>query len=75
MRVPTYEQRVARIKKPGDEDKELRRAKAYVMRLRREVNKVFNPQQREVMQANLQAAEQVLRKMRQNIFDLAPKSE
>lgn len=75
MRVPTYEQRVVRIEKPGDEDRELRRAKAYVMRLRREVNKVFNPQQREVIQANLQAAEQVLRKMRQNIFNLAQKSE
>ena len=70
MRVPTYEDRVARIQSPGDEQKELQRAKSYMMRLRREVKKAISFEEKESLLLALKEAESVLRKMRSRIFEL-----
>ena len=70
--VPRYENRVSKMSQPGDEDTQLRIAKAYMMRLRGEQRK--NPFSKTVSDA-LKESELVVRKLRQNIFDLADSLE
>lgn len=70
MKVPQYEQRVARIQKPGDAQKELERAKRYMMRMRAEARKASSLKRKlEILDAEKEAAT-VLRKMRQMIYEL-----
>jgi hypothetical protein len=69
-RIVTYEQRVARMKKPGDEDQEIQRAKKYVRRLAVRMKKATDDNDRMALSYLHKEAELVLRKLRQNIFDL-----
>lgn len=68
--VPSYKQRVARIQSPGDEQKELERAKAYMMRLRRELKNAKSLDRKKILMPAVKEAESVLRRMRANIFKL-----
>jgi len=69
-RVPTYEQRIARIREPEDIDRELGRAKRYAMRLRRLANRTGNHEDKLKILEDIKAAEQVLRKLRVNVYVL-----
>lgn len=68
--VPSYEQRVARIQSPGDEQKELKRAKEYMMRVRRELQNATSLDRKKTLMSAVKEAESVLRRMRVNIFKL-----
>lgn len=69
-KIVTYEQRVARMKKPGDEDQELQRAKKYVRKLALRMKKATDNNDSMALRYLHKEAELVLRKLRQNIFDL-----
>lgn len=70
MRVVSYEQRVARMSAPGDEDRQLRLAKAYVMRLRRRFRATCSLAGKRELADAIKEAESVLRRLRMNIFEL-----
>lgn len=70
MNIVTYEQRVSRMKVPGDEDIQLYRAKAYVKRLKRESRSAPSLADKLEYQEAIKEAEGVLRKLRVNIFAL-----
>ena len=70
MKVVTYEERVAQMHVPGDEEKQLRLAKEYVKRLKRKLKKAPSLDEKLEINAAISEAEQVLRKLRLNIFDL-----
>ena len=70
MRVVSYEQRVACMSAPGDEDRQLRLAKAYVMRLRRRMRATYSLDGKRELADAIKEAESVLRRLRMNIFEL-----
>ncbi|WP_419604657.1 hypothetical protein [Thiolapillus sp.] len=70
MAVPTYEQRVARMKRPEDVDRELKRAKAYMMRLRGKMKKAASFDEKIQLEKDIKLAESVLRQLRLNIYEL-----
>ncbi|WP_419607012.1 hypothetical protein [Thiolapillus sp.] len=70
MAVPTYEQRVARMKRPEDVDRELKRAKAYMMRLRGKMKKAASLDEKIQLEKDIKLAESVLRLLRLNIYEL-----
>ncbi|WP_293648512.1 hypothetical protein [Thiolapillus sp.] len=70
MAVPTYEQRVARMKRPEDVDRELKRAKAYMMRLRGKMKKAASLDEKIQLEKDIKLAESVLRQLRLNIYEL-----
>jgi hypothetical protein len=66
----TYEQRVSKMLKPGDEDEQLRLAKQYSKKLRNEAKKQITLAGKLKINEKVKQAESVVRKLRQNIFDL-----
>ncbi|WP_294042398.1 hypothetical protein [Thiolapillus sp.] len=70
MAVPTYEQRVARMKRPEDVDRELKRTKAYMMRLRGKMKKAASLDEKIQLEKDIKLAESVLRLLRLNIYEL-----
>jgi hypothetical protein len=66
----TYEQRVAKMLKPGDESKQLRLAKQYAQKLRKEAKNGKTLEEKLALQAIAKEADTVILKIRQNIFDL-----
>ena len=70
MAVPTYEQRVARMKCPEDVDRELKRAKAYMMRLRGKFKKAASLDAKIQLEKDIKLAESVLRQLRLNVYEL-----
>jgi hypothetical protein len=66
----TYEQRVAKMLKPGDENKQLRLAKQYAQKLRKEAKNGKTLEEKLALQAIAKEADTVILKIRQNIFDL-----
>ena len=69
-KVITYEQRVRKMQKPGDEEIQLRRAKNYVRRLRNRMRNADSLEEKLLLSKAVKEAESVLRRLRQNIFDL-----
>lgn len=66
----TYEQRVAKMQKPGDEDTQLRLAKQYAKKAHNRAKSGKTLAEKiELKQIALQA-DSVTQKLRQNIFDL-----
>lgn len=70
MKVPTYDQRVAKMHKPGDEEEQIRRAKAYMMRLRRRKKTASTLAEKIEIEKAEKSAESVLRQLRLNVFEL-----
>ena len=70
MAVPTYEQRVARMKRPEDVDRELKRAKSYMMRLRGKFKKAASLEEKIQLEKDIKLAESVLRQLRCHVFEL-----
>ena len=70
MNIISYEQRISKMIKLGDEDIQLQRAKNYIRRLRRKSIKAPSLKLKLEMQTKVKEAEKVLRKLRQNIFAL-----
>ena len=68
--VVTYNDRVAKMKKSGDEDRQLRLAKAYVQLLDRRLKKATEANDKLAVAYLHQEAKVVLRKLRQNICSL-----
>jgi hypothetical protein len=66
----TYEQRVAKMNKPGDEDEQLRLAKQYAKRLHNNVKSGKTLEEKTLLQTTAKEADGVISKIRQNIFDL-----
>jgi hypothetical protein len=66
----TYEQRVAKMLKPGDENKQLRLAKQYAQKLRKEAKNGKTLEEKLALQTIAKEADTVILKIRQNIFDL-----
>jgi hypothetical protein len=66
----TYEQRVAKMLKSGDENEQLRLAKQYAQRLRKEAKSGRTLEEKLALQAIAKEADTVIRKIRQNIFEL-----
>jgi hypothetical protein len=56
--------------KPGDEDEQLRLAKQYSKKLRNEAKKQITLAGKLKINEKVKQAESVVRKLRQNIFDL-----
>lgn len=75
MSIITYEQRVEKIKKPGDEDTQLRLAKEYVKRLRTKAKKQETLKDKIHVLDKIKKAEAVLRKLRLNIFSIQERLE
>ena len=70
MQIVTHEQCVARMKQPGDEDRELRLDKQYVRRLKNRYCKMSSLDEKIRLEQSIRDAEEVLRKLRLNIFKL-----
>ena len=70
MNIVTYEERIAKMNKPGDEDKQLRLAKQYVRRLRVKLKKTNSLVKKVEINKAVTGSECVLRKLRLNIFDI-----
>lgn len=70
MEVVSYDRRVAQMRRPGDEDDQLRLAKAYAQRLRRKCKTAISLAEKMELGKAIKEAEGVLRKLRMNIFDL-----
>lgn len=71
MDIITYSQRVGKIQQPGDEAKQLSRAKGYMLRLKRESRRdIADPEERARQAKRYEAAQVVVRQLRSNIFDL-----
>jgi hypothetical protein len=66
----TYEQRVANMNKPGDEDEQLRLAKQYAKRLHNNAKAGKTLEEKIQLQTTAKEGDAVTRKIRQNIFDL-----
>jgi hypothetical protein len=69
MKIVSYETRVAKMHKPGDEDQQLRLAKNYVKALRLRFKKASRLDEKLEIGQAVKQAESVLRKLRLNIFD------
>ncbi len=69
-KIVTYEERVARMKKPGDEHRELIRAKNYVRMLERKINKETDEIKQRKLICLHRESKEVLCKLRRNIFEL-----
>lgn len=70
MPVPTYHQRRANIQTLDDLDDELRKAKLYVRRLRRNAKAAELLESKIKIQKSVKEAESVLQKLRCNYFDI-----
>tara|TARA_R110000868_G_scaffold243511_1_gene499487 strand:+ start:2161 stop:2412 length:252 start_codon:yes stop_codon:yes gene_type:complete len=69
--MKTYEQRVSEIKTVDDIDDQLRKAKQYTMKLRKEAKSdKLNLSQKLALQSKVQEAERILRKLRMASFDI-----
>ena len=66
----TYEERLKKIKKPGDEDKQLRLAKSQMMSLRRIARNQESLADKMLYQGYEKEAAQVVRQLRLNIFKI-----
>jgi hypothetical protein len=66
----TYEQRVAKMTKVGDETEQLRLAKIYVRKLRNDAKKGDTLAEKLRLQDIVKQAEAVVRQLRLNIFEL-----
>ena len=77
MAYLTYDQRVANMHRPGDEDKQLMLAKGTVTRLRNKLRRATNIslEEKVARQKEIDEASAVLRKLRLNIFDLEDELE
>ena len=71
----TYPDRVAQIRRPGDEQAQLRRAKDRMMDIRRALRKAATWEEKQVLSQRLAQAEAVLRQLRLNIFILEDLAE
>ncbi len=70
MSVPTFEQRRANIVTLDDLDNELRKAKLYIRRLRKNAKDAVTLDTKLAVQQNVKEAEAVLRKLRSKYFDV-----
>lgn len=70
MPIISYEDRVAKMKKPGDEDCQLRRAIAYAKEKRAQLRQPLSADEQKALAEEEALARQVVRKLRSNIFDL-----
>lgn len=70
MKIVTYDDRISKMKKPSDVQKQLRLAKQYVMRLRSKSKNAKSLQMKIELQKAIKDAEAVLRRLRKNIFTL-----
>ena len=70
MSVPTFEQRRANIQNVGDLDNELRKAKLYMRRLKKNAKEADTLESKIEIQQNVKVAEGVLRKLRTRYFDI-----
>lgn len=68
--VPTLESRVARITNVDELNEEIRKAKTYVMTIRKHVKKADGKVDRDAMNDALTKAERVLRQLRLKYFDI-----
>lgn len=68
--VPTFEQRRANIHTIADLDNELRKAKLYVRRLRKNAKDTETLELKIAIQQKVKVAEGVLRKLRTRYFDI-----
>ena len=66
----TYEQRVAKMCNPGDEDTQLRLAIKYAKNLRSNAKRVTMLAEKLAINEEHREAEAVVRQLRRNIFDL-----
>jgi hypothetical protein len=66
----TYEQRVAKMNKPGDEDTQLRLAKQYARKLHDKAKAGNTLEEKIALKKIAKRADAVMHKLRQNIFDL-----
>jgi hypothetical protein len=70
MSVPTFEQRRANIQTFDDLDNELRKAKLYIRRLKKNAKEADTLESKIEIQQNVKVAEGVLRKLRTRYFDI-----
>lgn len=70
MRVPTFEQRRANIQTIDDLDNELRKAKLYIRRLKKNAKEADTLESKIEIQQKVKVAEGVLRKLRTRYFDI-----
>ena len=70
MNIVTYDQRLAKMKVPGDEQKQIELAKNYVKSLRAKKRKAPTLAEKIDIDAAIKEANGVLRKLRLNVFDL-----
>ena len=70
MSVPTFEQRRANIQTFDDLDNELRKAKLYMRRLKKNAKEADTLESKIEIQQNVKVAEGVLRKLRTRYFDI-----
>ena len=70
INIITYEQRVAKMKKTGDEDIQLKLAMQYVNRLIAKSKKADTLEEKLDLKEAVKKAECVLRNLRLNVFDL-----
>lgn len=66
----SYAKRVARMKVPGDEDKELKRAINYAKKLKVKSRKAGNLSNKIEIDREVKEAENVVMKLRLNMFEL-----
>lgn len=70
MSVPTFEQRRANIQTFDDLDNELRKAKLYIRRLKKNAKEADTLESKIEIQQKVKVAEGVLRKLRTRYFDI-----
>lgn len=70
MSVPTFEQRRANIHNFDDLDNELRKAKLYIRRLKKNAKEADTLESKIEIQQKVKVAEGVLRKLRTRYFDI-----
>ena len=68
--VISYEDRVAKMEKPGDEDEQLRLAKEYMKRMRRKAKAAGTLDAKLRLYEAQKEAEAVVRQLRLHIFEL-----
>lgn len=66
----SYRDRVQRIQKPGDEQTELRRAKALLMRKRAKFRAAAGLEDKLRYEEECRQAQGILRELRRHVFDL-----
>lgn len=69
-KIVSYDDRVAKMEKPGDEEVQILHAKKYVARLRTKAKSAGTLAEKLELQSAVKEAEGVLRKLRLNVFDL-----